>query len=196
VSLSNGCLLFQNPKCLNKRELESFSFPLVLVVYFCCKLLIFLCLLFILVLFSLPSLSCSERFLNFFLLSFLLLSFFFPSFLPFSLFLLPFLFFAWRLLLHISCFVMLLLVPSLVLHFALTYSFTFWPIVTYSICHTLPCYYLFYPSYLALLLPTSSLMFYSTRSLLCTSPYYSLFLPSHFALLPTYSFAFRSTIST
>jgi hypothetical protein len=55
--------------------------------------------------------------------------------------------------------------------------------VTYSIYHTLSCYYLFYPSYLALLLPTLSLMFYSTSSLLCTSLYYYLLLPSHFALL-------------
>jgi len=90
---------------------------------------------------------------------------------------------------------MLLLVPSLALHFALAYSFTFWPIVTFSIHHTLPCYYLFYPSYLALLLPTSSLMFYSTCSLLCTSPYYCLLLPSHFAL-PLHAPSFALCLAT
>lgn len=154
------------------------------------KLSIFLCSLFILVLFSPRPLSCSKRFLNCFLRSFLLFfSPLFPSF-PRCYLALPSLHFMFH------CFVLLLLVPSLGLHFALAYSFTFWPIVTYSICHTSPCYCLFYPSYLALLLPTSSLAFYSACSLLRTSPYYCLLLPSHFTfLLPPPSLTLCPTVA-
>jgi len=101
--------------------------------------------------------------------------YFFPSF-PHCYLAFPSSYFMFR------CFVLLLLVPSLALHFALAYSFTFWPIVTYSIYPASPCYCLLYPSYLALLLPTLSLTFYFACSLLHTSPYYCLLLPSRFAL--------------
>lgn len=174
----------------------------MLVSSFCCKLSIFLCSLFIFVLFSIPFFFL----LFFFFFSFLFILSFFSSFFPYFLSFLPFLAIVWRLffvfcvsLLHptITCSFLhtspcwCMLHPLRFTLLLLVASFMFHPTITRCIPHISPCYYLL--SHTSLVVTCSfALSLVATYSFFCDSPYYYLLLLSCSTLqLLILSFAFH-----